>query len=559
MAAPLIFLSTVSLISFLFLLLLGMRIITNRIHTAVNILFALFCFATAATSFVEFIVRIMPVYEHALFWSRFSIIWPLTTAFLFHFSWLLSFGKNKAAFFVIPAVYAAAAVMIILYADYLINGSAVTYLYGYTINSPIDVSFPHSLVMILQSLIQFAIFAVLFLGVMKKTPSHSRSSIRYIFTAYAVSMFLLISTSLLINVFSVNIPELIGIMYLLFTVFIYIGIERKNLFLLSPAYTAENTLALMQELFFLTDDAGRILRVNDAVCRKFNITAAEIERKTFTETAELFGWDREKVDILTVKDEFINKTIAFDHPDLGRILLSFSKTPIYTKDHIFQGILYIARDVSTEAEQNETIRRGLREKSLLLQEVHHRVKNNLQIIISLLRIKTHDLAESEAKSTLLDFYQQIRIISTIQEELYRTPDLSCLPLRELIPGIAGDLQERYRYAGMAPAQLHFTIDDSFIAIEQGITYGLLFNELLKESLEKNTALSPITIRVSKTAEDEIETELRCGDPDDALFKKPEARGERFDLIATLAQQLQADIKIAEEQSMSSRFVFNNRS
>ncbi len=559
MSAYLVFFSTVSFVSFLFLLLLGMRIITNRIHTAVNILFALFCFAGAATSFVEFITRIMPVREHALFWSRFSIIWPLTTAFLFHFSWLLSFGKNKAAYIVIPAVYAATAAMIVLFAGYLINDEAVTYLYGYTIHSPIKVRFPYSLVIISESIIQFATFIVLLTGVIKREPSHPRAAIRYIFAAYAVSMLVLVITTILINVLSVKIPELIGIMYLLFTIFIYVGIERKNLFLLSPAYTAENTLSLMQELFFLTDDRGKILKVNQAVCRKFEASAAEVEGKTFSETAEIFGWGSEKVRTLTAKDEFINKTLAFKHPNIGNIVLNFSKTFIYTKDRIFQGILYIARDTSKEAAQNEQIRRTLKEKSLLLQEVHHRVKNNLQIIISLLRIKTHELAESEAKKTLLDFYQQIRIISTIQEELYRKPDLSRLPLKDLIPGIAGGLQERYRDAGRPQPQLRFLIEDAAINIEQGITYGLLFNELLKETLENNKTLSPVNIRISKTGKDSIETEILCGKAEDAVFTSPKVTAGRFDLIDTLARQLQADIKIAEEHNMSSRFVFNNRS
>jgi two-component sensor histidine kinase len=132
-------------------------------------------------------------------------------------------------------------------------------------------------------------------------------------------------------------------------------------------------------------------------------------------------------------------------------------------------------------EQSETrLRAALEEKDLLLKEVHHRVKNNLQLISSLLFLQAARVAEPHFKSILQDCRNQITSMAVIHEELYRSQDFASIDFGAYLRGLVRRLLASFpaRSVGFVP-----DIEDIRLGIDQAIPCGIIVNELCTNAIK----------------------------------------------------------------------------
>lgn len=128
------------------------------------------------------------------------------------------------------------------------------------------------------------------------------------------------------------------------------------------------------------------------------------------------------------------------------------------------------------------VAQDLREKEVLLREIHHRVKNNLQVVQSLLKMRARTLTSPEAREAIESAIQRVHVIATVHEKLYQMPDISSLSLCEYITEVVeGAVNSGSENAG----QIEVTIEaDKFpIAMDTAVPLGLLVNELVLNSLK----------------------------------------------------------------------------
>jgi PAS domain S-box-containing protein len=146
---------------------------------------------------------------------------------------------------------------------------------------------------------------------------------------------------------------------------------------------------------------------------------------------------------------------------------------------LLQGVAF---DITETKRAEELVRAALREKETLLKEIHHRVKNNLQITSSLLRLQLGTVSDPDARHVLLESQDRIRSMALVHEMLYRSPDLSRV---DFAPYVGALLEQLFRAHNVDSDRVAFrtTIPDLVLGVDLAMPLGLIINELVANSLK----------------------------------------------------------------------------
>ncbi len=145
-------------------------------------------------------------------------------------------------------------------------------------------------------------------------------------------------------------------------------------------------------------------------------------------------------------------------------------------------ILSVARDITEQRQAQESLRQALRDQAALLKEVHHRVKNNLQLIVSLLRLETSRSMEEAAKLVLRDMQGRIQSMALLHETLYRAGNYADVDLSSYL-GQLGIQLLRTLKPGSRSIELDRHMTPVSVGIDQAIPCGLVLHELLSNCLK----------------------------------------------------------------------------
>ncbi len=140
------------------------------------------------------------------------------------------------------------------------------------------------------------------------------------------------------------------------------------------------------------------------------------------------------------------------------------------------------RQFNALLEGEEKIRASLKEKEVLLKEIHHRVKNNLQIVSSLLYMQAAKTEHPGAVSALKESRARIKSMALIHERLYQSPNLASVDMGAYTRNLVSDLQHAYRTEEHS-VRLAVKIDDIPLGITEAIPCGLIINELVSNALK----------------------------------------------------------------------------
>ncbi len=208
-------------------------------------------------------------------------------------------------------------------------------------------------------------------------------------------------------------------------------------------------------------------------------------------------------------------------------------------------LLYISTDITARKHAEENMKKSLKEKELLLQEIHHRVKNNLQIIVSLLKLQSRYIFDARDLEIFNKSRARVETMSLIHEKLYRSADLSNINMGNYLRDLTGHLFKAY---GVGPEDINLVInsEDVNVGMDTAIPCGLILNELISNSLKHafgSTQKGRIGINVS-VENGSINLNVcdnGIGLPKDFDFEKTDTLG--LQLVSTLIKQLDGEISI----------------
>ncbi len=213
-------------------------------------------------------------------------------------------------------------------------------------------------------------------------------------------------------------------------------------------------------------------------------------------------------------------------------------------------IMVIALDVTERKQTEERLKANLKEKEILLREIHHRVKNNLQIMSSLLALQSVYSGEGKASGVLKDAQSRIWSMAVAHETLYRSGDFGRIGARDYLGKLAKDL-----FTALAPAgariQLTTDIEDVPLNIDAAVSCGLVVNELIANCLKHafiGRETGEVGLSFRSTGDGNFVLVVR----DDGIgIAAPEEgtspRSFGLDLVETLVQDLCGTIKFERHQ------------
>lgn len=211
------------------------------------------------------------------------------------------------------------------------------------------------------------------------------------------------------------------------------------------------------------------------------------------------------------------------------------------------GIQGIGRDITGRRQMEEQIRRSLNDKETLLREVHHRVKNNFQVILSLINLQSEKIEDPELRKSFADAQNRIRSMVLIHEQLYKSEDISLLDSGPYVTTIVNELHSTFSSTGPVCTP-RIEVESIKLIVDQAISCGLIINELVtnayKYAFPRGWKGNPEMIVSMTEREGMIELSVSdngTGMPPD--FDPQKARTLGLSLVSMLAKQLKGSLEI----------------
>ncbi|NJB68740.1 two-component sensor histidine kinase/CheY-like chemotaxis protein [Desulfobaculum xiamenense] len=189
---------------------------------------------------------------------------------------------------------------------------------------------------------------------------------------------------------------------------------------------------------------------------------------------------------------------------------------------------------------------SLREKEVLLKEIHHRVKNNLQIISSLLYLQSQHIRDEDALAIFTESRSRVKSMALVHEKLYQSQDLARIDYREYLENFVGYLMQTY-HASTRTIALNLEVDDVYLPVDCAIPTSLIINELVTNALKYawgNAASGTLSVGLVSNGS-KVELWVRDdgqGLPKDFDWEQSETLG--MQLVVNLVQQLRGDMNVS---------------
>jgi two-component system, sensor histidine kinase PdtaS len=241
--------------------------------------------------------------------------------------------------------------------------------------------------------------------------------------------------------------------------------------------------------------------------------------------------------------------------DNSQINVEINISLVVFSDDIY--MVMVARDITERKEFENALKSSLKEKEVLIREIHHRVKNNMQIISSLLNLQKQYVNDEEAVDVLLESQNRVKSMAMIHEKLYKTVNFSEINFEDYINSLVDDLFSSY---GADPHRIKkkMIFDEIMLGLETAIPCGLIISELVTNTLKyafPNHMEGEFRIEMYEIdgVFHLIISDNGVGMPPNIDFDKTETLGLR--LVNTLINQLEGTVELKSNNGTEFKIIF----
>ncbi|MDY3556519.1 PAS domain S-box protein [Gemmata sp. JC717] len=304
------------------------------------------------------------------------------------------------------------------------------------------------------------------------------------------------------------------------------------------------------------DRAGAIVACNDRAAEILGLTRDQMLGRTSRDPrwgavcedgAPFPGDAHPAMAVLRTGRPQFNTPMGVRTPDGALRWLSINSVPLAGPDPTGAAVVTSFHDVTAVREASDRLRASVREKEVMLKEIHHRVKNNLQIISTLLELQGDGLTDPAAVAAFRESRGRVRSMSLIHERLYRSEDLAGVEFGPYLRGLAEDLFRAYR-ADDEAVRLEVAASVPPLPLDLAIPCGLLVNELISNCLKYafvGRSRGNIQVSLVRTGAGAfVLTVVDDGVGMPAGFDIENAPSFGLQLVSTLAAQLRGAVELA---------------
>jgi two-component system CheB/CheR fusion protein len=302
----------------------------------------------------------------------------------------------------------------------------------------------------------------------------------------------------------------------------------------------------------ILDRQLRVLKANPAFYQAYQTSQDETEQQ-FIYTLGNGQWDIPELrrlldDIIPHNSQFHNFVVTHEFPQIGERTMLLNARRIRRDEQETETILLGMEDITEHRRTEERIAGALREKEVLLREVYHRVKNNLQIISSLLGLQADTIADEAVRGLFQDSQRRIQAMALVHQRLYGSEDLASIDMRTYVESLLGDLARMYD----TESRITFDIEaESHMNVDTAVPCGLILTELVSNALKYAFPEGqPGQIRVTLRPEAEnswllVVQDNGIGIPRDIDIAQTDSLG--LTLVHDLATQLEGSVQVDRAQ------------
>lgn len=309
----------------------------------------------------------------------------------------------------------------------------------------------------------------------------------------------------------------------------------------------------MRDAVMVLDAQNCIVDLNAATRQLIGTTATRAVGQHITQIWP--DWQRQ-VDLPCCRTE-VSKEITMTLGQEQRIY-DMLLTPLTDwRDNLVSQVV-VLRDITERVRAEEKIKASLQEKEALLKEIHHRVKNNLQVISSLLSIQSRAVVDTQTRKLLKESQNRIKSISLVHEKLYRSSDLAQINFTEYARDLVAHLYRTY-HVQLDVIALQLDVNGVALQLDTAIPCGLMVNELISNALKHgfpNGQRGEIYIGLH-AEDDQVTLTVRdngIGFPTDMDFYNTDSLG--LQLINMLAAQLEGTVTFSTDNGASVSIMFS---
>ena len=260
---------------------------------------------------------------------------------------------------------------------------------------------------------------------------------------------------------------------------------------------------------------------------------------------------------IQVKEPISGVELTFlDNRNIPHIF-EINGTPHFGPDGAFIGFSGIARDITERKALQGKVEASLKEKEILLKEIHHRVKNNMQVISSLLNLQARLIKDDASREVIRESQNRVMSIALVHEKLYQSKNLAEIDYLDYLKKIADYLIQSY---GIVPGTIGIRIhaESIFIPINKAIPLSLIINEMISNSIKyafPDNRKGTIVVDLTKE-EDRFTLVVKddgVGLPEKVTLDQTDSLG--LQLINSLVGQIQGTISLNRTSGTEYRIVF----
>ena len=333
---------------------------------------------------------------------------------------------------------------------------------------------------------------------------------------------------------------------------------RQNTFL-------NNVLESLSHPFYVIDVSDYSLKLANSAAR-IDHSAEKTTCYALTHnSSDPCGNDEHPCPLEIIKKTHESTVVEHIHTDKDGNLhhVEVHAHPVFNRKGKLVQMIEYAIDITERKRAEELVGKSLKEKDMLLKEVHHRVKNNMQIISSLLSLQSRGISDTQYRNMFDESRNRIKAMALIHEKLYKSDDLAHINFGEYTRALVASLIRTYN---ISPGRIRVKtkIDDFLFGLDNAVPCGLLINELISNAMQHafpDDREGEISVAITKVGNRRFELTVRdngIGLPEGFDLRTARSLGMR--LVSLLAEeQLAGKIEIDGSEGSMFHITFEEQS